>query len=178
MIVELTEPEYNGIIFWADRGYPTWQGIYDSLDPIEDDEGESTGEYRVTNDSETAQEIMDAVYEEQEAGHDPWQGVPENVAAIADSIHDHMNYGLAYGFDDDEDDEDDEAELDPDTNAVITPSGPLGSRYSASLDGRFVGEYKTEGEAIEALREAAGPNYFPDLIFVDDHGGMRLMDWD
>ena len=104
MIVEMTQAEYDGIAFWAARGYPAWQAVYDSLVPLEDEEGEPSGEYGVAEgeDQETAQELMDAVYEEQEAGHDPWQGVPENIAAIADSIHDHMNYGLAYGFDDDD----------------------------------------------------------------------------
>lgn len=100
MIVTLTEREYNAIDYWASRGYPVWEAIRDSLVNLEDDDGEPTDEYGVDEgeNGETAEALMDAFYEEQEAGHDPFQGVTGNVADVANRIYDHMNYGVAYGF--------------------------------------------------------------------------------
>lgn len=100
MIVKLTDKQYKAIGFWASRGYPVWQAIYDSLVELEDDDGDPTGEYGVDegDDGETAQELLDAFYEEQESGHDPFQGVTDDVREVADRIYDHMNYGLSYGF--------------------------------------------------------------------------------
>lgn len=100
MIVRLTDKQMKAINFWSSRGYPVWSAIEDSLEPLEDEDGEYTDEYGVSegDNGETAEEIMEAYHEELEAGHDPLQGVSDDVRAIAQRIVDHMDYGLAYGF--------------------------------------------------------------------------------
>lgn len=57
--------------------------------------------------------------------------------------------------------------------------GRLGSKVSLSAEQRFIGEYGSVEEALEALKEwTEGSNYYPTLWFVDDHGGIELIDYD
>lgn len=86
--------------------------------------------------------------------------------------------GLGY-FEPEEDDEDGGFEPDLSTEAVITPTGRLGSQVGASFEGRHVGVFRNEREAVKALREKAErSNYFPNLYWVDDHGGITLLSWE
>ena len=46
--------------------------------------------------------------------------------------------------------------------------------YDASVEGKFIGNFGDVDEAYLAIRDEAGPNFFPTVWFVDDHGGMEL----
>ena len=48
--------------------------------------------------------------------------------------------------------------------------------YDASVEGKFIGNYDDVDVAFQAIRDHAGPNFFPDVWFVDDHGGIERFD--
>jgi hypothetical protein len=72
--------------------------------------------------------------------------------------------------------------MEPDyVNDAIIESGhgDLGSKVSLSASGEFIGEFNGVEAALDALKAwAEDNNYFPTLWFVDDHGGMRLIDYE
>lgn len=48
--------------------------------------------------------------------------------------------------------------------------------YDASVEGKFIGNFDDVDVAFQAIRDNAGPNFFPDVWFVDDHGGIERFD--
>jgi hypothetical protein len=46
--------------------------------------------------------------------------------------------------------------------------------YDASVEGKFIGNFGDVDEAYLAIKSEAGPNWFPNVWFVDDHGGIEL----
>jgi len=66
-------------------------------------------------------------------------------------------------------DEHDDSPNDADGFIVDKPSGG----YDASVDQKFLGNFEDSDLAFQAIRDNAGPNYFPSVWFVDDHGGMQ-----
>jgi len=69
------------------------------------------------------------------------------------------------GFDEDEPQEDD---------AFLSSSGQLGGRTSVSVDGKFLGEFNSDEEAVEALKEWMEKNqYWPGVWYVSDHGNIN-----
>lgn len=61
------------------------------------------------------------------------------------------------------------------SDAFYWPSGPLGSRTSASMDGRYLGEFSTDRRARAAIRlEMSRTRFWPNVWHVDDHGGHTL----
>jgi len=69
------------------------------------------------------------------------------------------------------DDDEDEPQKD---DAFLTPSGPLGGRTSVSVDGKFLGEFNGDEEAVEALKEWMEKNqYWPGVWYVSDHGNIN-----
>ena len=84
--------------------------------------------------------------------------------------------------DDDDDDEtdDDETDDDDDDNPqeddyVITPCGPLGSRYMVGVvGGEMIGEFAEREEANAELRQRMDQEeYWPEVWFVSDHGNWE-----
>lgn len=74
------------------------------------------------------------------------------------------------GFDEVPEDEQDKPEMD---DMFISDSGPLGSKYSVSAEGKNLGEFNTEEEAVAAMQSwMTLNNYFPSIWYVDDHGGI------
>jgi hypothetical protein len=65
---------------------------------------------------------------------------------------------------------DGDIEPDYETDGFILDE-PRGG-YGASLEQKFLGNFQSAEDAAKAIRQAAGPNYFPSLWFVDDHGGV------
>jgi len=67
-------------------------------------------------------------------------------------------------------------------DGTITPSGPLGSRTSAAFGGKFIGEFSTDEEALEAIRKQGNEDqFFPNVCRISDHGNEHLItdfDWD
>lgn len=47
--------------------------------------------------------------------------------------------------------------------------------YGASVDGKFIGNFDDIDDAVAAIRKEAGPNFFPSIWFVSDHGNVSLM---
>jgi uncharacterized membrane protein (UPF0127 family) len=68
----------------------------------------------------------------------------------------------------------DEEEFEPEEDDIfIQDSGPLGSRTSVSAGGKFLGEFKTEEEAEEAIKEWMEANqWYPNVWKVSDHGNI------
>jgi hypothetical protein len=59
-------------------------------------------------------------------------------------------------------------------DAFLAPSGPLGSRTSLSVDGKHVGEFKSDKEAEEALVKWINKNkHSPSVWYVSDHGNVN-----
>ena len=50
--------------------------------------------------------------------------------------------------------------------------------YDASVGGKYIGNFDDRDDAEEAIRDAAGPNFFPNIWFIDDHGGVELITGD
>jgi len=50
--------------------------------------------------------------------------------------------------------------------------------YDASVGGKYIGHFDDRDDAEEAIRDAAGPNFFPNIWFIDDHGGVELITGD
>ena len=97
MIVTLSDADENGLGFLAAR-YPFWDAISDMLSPLEDEDGEYTGEWVVSADSSDAQAVMDAAEEEFDSGHDPLSGAAGNLVVVGSQVYDHADHGLNYGF--------------------------------------------------------------------------------
>jgi hypothetical protein len=56
-------------------------------------------------------------------------------------------------------------------DAIYYDSGPLGTKTSVSLDGKTLGEFDTEEEALRHLRVMAKEyKFFPDVWYISDHG--------
>ena len=101
MIIRLDSEQVKAIDRRADWEHDRfWGAIRDSLEHYRNDR------WRVVpgDDYEYAEEILDAWYQAQEEGEaNPYMTIDdEQVQAVGDKIYDHMNYGLAYGFDDDD----------------------------------------------------------------------------
>lgn len=101
MIVRLDMKQVQEIDRKADRDHDRfWSAVRDSLEHYRNDRWRVvTGDH-----NEYAEEILDAWFAAQEEGEDnPYMTIDdEQVQAVGDKIFDHMNYGLAYGFDDDD----------------------------------------------------------------------------
>jgi hypothetical protein len=66
-------------------------------------------------------------------------------------------------------------EPDFENDAFYSPSGRLGSKTSASFCQRHLGEFDSDDEALDAIRkQGKQENWFPNVWFIDDHGGHRL----
>lgn len=69
-------------------------------------------------------------------------------------------------------------EYDPEPeedDAYLWPTGPLGSRTSASFAGKYLGEFKTERRARAAVRLAmTREQFWPNVWTVSDHGNHHL----
>jgi hypothetical protein len=64
-------------------------------------------------------------------------------------------------------------------DAYLGPSGPLGAVTSASLAGVFLGEFDTTQQAEQAIRaEMDRSRFWPNVWWVDDHGGLTLWSLD
>ena len=62
-------------------------------------------------------------------------------------------------------------------DGYIFPCGQLGSRTSASYAGKHLGEYSSDDEALEAIREKGNlDGYFPNVWHVSDHGNHMLIE--
>ena len=79
-------------------------------------------------------------------------------------------------------DEDEEPVRNEDDDYTYTPSGNLGSRTSVSCGTQFIGEFSTDEEALQAIREHAKEwNVFPNVWHISDHGNEHLIkdfNWD
>jgi hypothetical protein len=62
-------------------------------------------------------------------------------------------------------------EPDPETDAIVYCVN--GMRFTASLEGTFLGTRNNEDEAWEEIRVACGKDFRPSCWFVDDHGGFE-----
>jgi hypothetical protein len=75
-------------------------------------------------------------------------------------------------------DEDEESYSEPEEgDIVLTNSGSLGSKTSASeVGGKFIGEFNTEDEAINAAKEFFNnQNFHGTIWYEDDHGGIHVV---
>jgi len=73
-------------------------------------------------------------------------------------------------------DEPDEEFEPEESDAYIVPCGNLGSKTSLSIEQKFIGEYSSDDEAIEAFKEHCKTNqYWPNLWQVSDHGNHTLL---
>jgi len=76
--------------------------------------------------------------------------------------------------DTDEHDEQEEHDKPDEYDAFLAPSGPLGSRTSLSVDHKFIGEFKSDEEAEEALVAWMKKNeLYPGVWQVSDHGNVH-----
>jgi DNA-directed RNA polymerase subunit RPC12/RpoP len=68
-----------------------------------------------------------------------------------------------------------DSQPDHGADAFYTPSGPLGSRTSASFGTEHLGVFDSDEAALDAIRRRGKmDSYFPSVWFIDDHGGYRL----
>ena len=64
-----------------------------------------------------------------------------------------------------------------DDDCFYSPSGSLGSKTSVRCGGKFIGEFNSDEEALEAIRNWQDKNkYWPNIWFVSDHGNAILVD--
>ena len=64
-----------------------------------------------------------------------------------------------------------------DDDCFYSPSGPLGSRTSVSCGGKFIGEFRSDEEALQAIKDWQDKNnYYPNIWYVSDHGNAILVD--
>jgi hypothetical protein len=113
MIVKLTDKERDEIAYQADYNHNRlWSAISDSLVELDDEDNE----YGVDEgpDNEIAEEVMDAFWEAQETDQreggvevyptrdDSPGRVGTRLSIVGQSIVRHMDFGLAYGFNDDD----------------------------------------------------------------------------
>lgn len=60
--------------------------------------------------------------------------------------------------------------------AVFSDCGLLGSRTALAIEGEFIGDYASFDEALKAFDNwCAHNNYWPSIYYVDDHGGISLV---
>lgn len=79
---------------------------------------------------------------------------------------------------DDGSDEGQEEDQPEDYDGYISPTGPLGSQYSVSIEMKHLGDFDTIEEAEEALKEYCDKRQFwPNIWSVSDHGDMSLHQW-
>ena len=66
-------------------------------------------------------------------------------------------------------------------DAILSDCGPLGSWTSVVFDHKCLGEFKTEDEALDAIRARGNKyKYFPNVWRISDHGNPILLkdfDW-
>ena len=71
------------------------------------------------------------------------------------------------------DENEDESNEPDEGDAFLSPTGPLGSRTSLSVDEKFIGEYASDEKAEEALVNWIIKNqYYPNIWYVSDHGNV------
>ena len=64
-----------------------------------------------------------------------------------------------------------------DDDCFMSPSGQLGSKTSVSCGGKFIGEFNSDEEALEAIRNWQDEHqWWPNIWFVSDHGNYTLID--
>lgn len=70
------------------------------------------------------------------------------------------------------------APLEPDEDdAFISPSGYLGTLTSASIGGKFIGEFASDDEALAAIgRAMERDQFYPNVWRVSDHGNVSLVE--
>ena len=72
-----------------------------------------------------------------------------------------------------EDEQDDDDNKPSEDDAFLAPSGYLGSKTSVSVDGKHIGEFKSDHEAEEALVNWINKNKVsPSIWYVSDHGNV------
>lgn len=60
-------------------------------------------------------------------------------------------------------------------DAYLTPSGSLGGMTALSIEGKFIGEWAEENDAVNAFKEWCEKNQFrPNIWYVSDHGNVSL----
>jgi hypothetical protein len=71
--------------------------------------------------------------------------------------------------------EEEDEEFEPDEHDIFMyPSGQLGSRTSVSAGGKFLGEFSSDEEAEEAIKEWMEENkWWPNVWRVSDHGNIH-----
>lgn len=87
-----------------------------------------------------------------------------------------VSYEEILGISEDFDDEEtfDEPEEPDDEDAILSDSGPLGRKTSASIGGKHLGEFDDEEEAKEALRDwMTKNNFYPNVWRLSDHGNYH-----
>lgn len=82
-----------------------------------------------------------------------------------------------------EDEQDEEVEIEEEQDhsdeddAFLTPSGPLGSKTSVSVNGKHLGTFSSDEEAEDALVAWIIKNKFaPNIWYVSDHGNEGRYD--
>ena len=64
-----------------------------------------------------------------------------------------------------------------DEDCFYSPSGSLGSKTSVRCGGKFIGEFDSDEEALEAIRNWQDKHqWWPNIWFVSDHGNAILVD--
>lgn len=59
---------------------------------------------------------------------------------------------------------------------TITPAGQLGSVYEVGSPDRSLGRFPEWDDAAAAIRaDMNRARYWPDVVFVDDHGGLEIV---
>lgn len=99
-----------------------------------------------------------------------YKGRPEHTGTNLRIVN---NYGDNPIVAEDEIDEEFLEQPDYENDAFIRDNPREG--YDVSCCGSFVGTFSDYDEALAAAKSAAGPNYFPSIWFVDDHGGVNLI---
>jgi hypothetical protein len=103
-------------------------------------------------------------------------GVPPRGARANPPDHDDDDEDWWYEEDDDEIRE--ESDLEPEEHDGYITDRPFRG-YDVSMEGKFLGNVTEYDDAEQLLREQAH-GFWPNVWFIDDHGGHRLveMDWD
>ena len=76
--------------------------------------------------------------------------------------------------------EEDEFSEPQDGDYTMTPSGSLGSRTSVGIvNGKFLGEFDSGEAAAKFInKHMQKENFFPNVWYIDDHGGSNLINVD
>lgn len=68
-----------------------------------------------------------------------------------------------------------ENEIIYDEDAFLYSTGPLLSKTSVSIDGKYLGEFKTEELAVDAIKKYMHQNnFYPNVWYVSDHGNISI----